>query len=212
MKKVLNKILSHDNIGFLLLTLPIIFISKTVEEGLLIAVITVISVIITKLVTLLTNLLLKNKKNIYMDVIIISIVVSLLEVALSFNFSVISDLLINYIPLIAINTVIILYSEKIINEKANELKIKQIVIRLLYFVLAVIIFSLINELLGQNTITIMDKISSITGYKAVYINIFSENLSFIKNVFSNPGAKLISIALLIAITNKIRKVDNDGIN
>ena len=63
MKKVLNKILSHDNIGFLLLTLPIIFISKTVEEGLLIAVITVISVIITKLVTLLTNLLLKNKKN-----------------------------------------------------------------------------------------------------------------------------------------------------
>ena len=60
----------------------------------------------------------------------------------------------------------------------------------------------IREILGNNTITLMDNVSNITGYKAIY-KIFPDNNIIPLNIFVNPAGAFLTIGLLIALFKKI---------
>ena len=55
----------------------------------------------------------------------------------------------------------------------------------------------IREILGNNTITFMDKISSITGYRAIY-KIFPENNVLPIEFLTTPAGAFMTLGLLLA--------------
>jgi Na+-translocating ferredoxin:NAD+ oxidoreductase RnfE subunit len=72
---------------------------------------------------------------------------------------------------------------------------------------AISILGLIREILGSNTITIMNNISSITGYRAIY-KIFPDNIILPNNVFITSAGAFILLGIIIGIINAIRNKED----
>ena len=64
------------------------------------------------------------------------------------------------------------------------------------------IIALIREILGSNTITLMDNISTLTGYKAIYKILPSNDILPI-NIFSKEAGAFLTLGILIAISKYI---------
>ena len=75
------------------------------------------------------------------------------------------------------------------------------------FLLAISIFGIIREILGTGTITLMENISSITGYRSI-INILDGNI-LPNTIFINPSGALILMGIIICLINFVRG-DNNG--
>ena len=65
------------------------------------------------------------------------------------------------------------------------------------------IIGAIREIIGNNTITFMDKISSITGYRAIY-RIFPENDVLPINFITTPAGAFLTLGLLLALFQYIQ--------
>ena len=77
------------------------------------------------------------------------------------------------------------------------------------FTLAISLIALIREVLGTNTITLMDSISSITGYKAIYTNILPNSNILPMQILVSPAGSFLVLGMLIALFNKIGGKKND---
>jgi Predicted NADH:ubiquinone oxidoreductase, subunit RnfE len=69
---------------------------------------------------------------------------------------------------------------------------------------ALMIIGAIREILGTNSITIMNNVSSITGYKLVYTNIFKSSEFFPISLFTTPAGAFITLAFLLAFFNFLK--------
>ena len=68
--------------------------------------------------------------------------------------------------------------------------------------LALILLSTIREVLGNNTITLMDNLSAITGYKAIY-KVFPNNEIIPLNIFNKQAGAFLTLGILIALAKYI---------
>nr|MBP3258948.1 hypothetical protein [Bacilli bacterium] len=66
---------------------------------------------------------------------------------------------------------------------------------------------LLKEVLGTNTITLMDNISNVTGYRAVY-SVFPQN-NLIPLPFLTTSGSFILVGLALGVINKIKEGKND---
>ena len=75
--------------------------------------------------------------------------------------------------------------------------------------LSLIVLSAMREIFGNNTITIMDSLTKITGYQMIY-KVLPNNNIFPINILLKPAGALLSLGLLTAFFNSIRlrKEDN----
>ena len=71
------------------------------------------------------------------------------------------------------------------------------------YVLILIGLVCIKEILGTNTITLMDNISTITGYRAIY-HIFPENNIIPMNIMVANSGAFILVGIGLGIVNKIK--------
>ena len=71
------------------------------------------------------------------------------------------------------------------------------------YTIAISIFGLLRELLGNGTITIMDNISSITGYREI-IRVFNFSPN---KLFLTSGGAFILLGILISIINCMVRSD-----
>ncbi len=109
-----------------------------------------------------------------------------------------------YIPLITVNCIILsralsyTSSRKITSNIADTFKMG------IGYTIALALIGLIRELLGNNTITIMDKLSDLTGYIMKY-EIFPTN-DFIPNlIFLTPAGAFLTLGLILGVINAIRR-------
>ena len=65
------------------------------------------------------------------------------------------------------------------------------------YTVALMTLGAIREILGNNTITFMDKISGITGYRAIY-RIFPENDVLPIDFLTTPAGAFMTLGLLLA--------------
>ena len=73
------------------------------------------------------------------------------------------------------------------------------------YLVAISLFGLFRELLGSGTITVMNDISTLTGYRWI-INVF--NNDFLPNkLFVTSGGAFILLGLLIGIINSMKRGD-----
>ena len=76
------------------------------------------------------------------------------------------------------------------------------------FTLSLMLLGFIREVLGSNTLTIMDGISSFTGYRAVYKVLPDTNILPI-TIFQKPAGAFLTLGLLLAFFNYLKDKRSD---
>lgn len=202
----MKKLFNLDDERFLVLCLglcPAIFVTTTFENGYIIGFMILFVTVLSNIITSALNKILKDKYTLLISIIFSSLIVTILDYFISINIKNIYEALGIYISLITINYVVIFQS--LLEEKLTLKSTLQSSLKLgINFTLIISFIGLIREFLGNNTITLMDKISDITGYISVY-KILPEN-DFIPNeLFLSPAGAFLILGLLISVINIIRK-------
>lgn len=137
-------------------------------------------------------------------ILIIATLVTVLELLLQYYAKDIYDVFGIYLPLIVVNCIILGRAIAVASkEKVGKSILDGIGIGLGYTI-ALMMVAAIREILGSNTITLMDSISSLTGYRAVY-RIFPTNEFIPMNFLVSPAGAFLVVGLLMAIFNSLQK-------
>ena len=135
-------------------------------------------------------------------ILIIATLVTIIEILLQKYVKPLYDVLGIYLPLIVVNCIIlgralqVASKEKIIPSVLDGIGVG------LGYTFVLMIIALFREILGSNTLTLMDNISSITGYKAIY-KILPTNDILPINLFSKEAGAFLTLGLLIALAKYI---------
>lgn len=140
-------------------------------------------------------------------IMIIATLVTLVELLLQNYARDIYDVFGIYLPLIVVNCILLGRALAVASKKpVGESVLDGIGIGLGY-TFALMVIACIREVLGSNTITLMDSISSLTGYRAVY-RVFPENTLLPMSFLISPAGAFLTLGLLMAIFNHFHKGGN----
>lgn len=197
MKKIINY-LFKDNLIYLLIfgLIPVLLGTTTFENSYVIGLIVLIILLINTLIFSLIKVNEEIKVPIYL--IISSILVTLIEVFLKGYSKGFYEVFIYVLPLLVVNPLIM---NIIINTKKEKVltNLKETLKKGILFIVIISVFGLIREFIGTGTITIMNNISFITGYKEI-IHIFDGNKLFITS-----GGVLITLGIFLGLINNLYK-------
>lgn len=177
-------------------------VTNTFEKSYMMGLVVMITLIISNFIVSIIRNIVNEEIRIPVYIIIISTLVTIVEIILNrYSHSLYTAFGI-YLPLVVVNCIILgralAYASK--NKVLDSLK-DGIKIGLGYLV-AISIFGLFRELLGSGTITIMNDISNLTGYREI-IKVF--NGSILPNrLFLTSGGAFILLGVIIGIVNSIK--------
>lgn len=72
------------------------------------------------------------------------------------------------------------------------------------YTIALMLIGFVREILGNNSLTIMNEISTLTGYRLIFKNILPTSL-FPISIFNTSSGAFITIGILIALFNMLRR-------
>ena len=216
MKKIINGILFENPI--LVSTLGLcsaLAVTNKVENGIVMGICVMIVLIFSNLIISIIKKLVPENVKIPVYIIIIATLVTIIEVLMKNHLPKLYEILGIYLPLIVVNCIILGRAVSVASkEKIHNSVLDGIGVGLGY-TLALIIISLIREILGTNTITLMDNLSAITGtitlmdnlsaitgYKAIY-KVFPTNEIFPISIFTKEAGAFLTLGLLIALAKYI---------
>ncbi len=136
-------------------------------------------------------------------IIIIATFVTVLELLMATYVPALYRALGIYLPLIVVNCLIL---GRALSYASHHSVLKSFIDALkagLGFMLALSILGLIRELLGNNQITIMEKISPLTGFLMEY-QVFPKNNIIPNSLFLSPAGAFLTLGILLGVINAIR--------
>jgi len=205
MKTIYNGMIKENPTFVLLLGLcPALAVTKTVESAYLMGICVLVILIFSSFVISLIRKLVTDSVRIPVYILIIGTFVTIVEVLLKEYIPNLYSALGIYLPLIVVNCIVL---GRAMVVASKEKPIKSILDAFgigVGFTLAISLIALIREVLGTNTITLMDSISSFTGYKAIYTNILPNTDIFPISIFTTSTGAFLTLAFLIALFNKIK--------
>ena len=205
MKKLLSYILSENPIFCLGIALILSLAMTTkFEIAYITGILVFIILFVSNLVFSLLKKLLKENMKLPIYLIIISIFVTILNYLFSIHAKYLLEMFDVYFVLIIITCAILGYGIKI-NEKNNCGKDILNTLGIgIGFVLSLSFIGLLREIIGSNSITVMDNLTNLTGYKAIYYNIIPNADLFPASFFLTPSGAFLVLGLLIALFNAIK--------
>ena len=204
MKTILNGIIKENPIFVLTLGLcSSLAITDTVEHAYLMGLCVTVVLIFSNFIVSLIRKLVPENVRIPTYILIIGTFVTILEIVLDRYVPALYKSLSIYLPLIVVNC-IILGRALTVASKSNPGKslLDGIGVGLGY-TLSISVIALIREILGSNSITLMNDISSLTGYIAVYKNIIPGSIIPF-SILKEPSGAFLTLGLLMALINKIK--------
>lgn len=208
MKKFLNGLIEENPLFVLCLGMcPALAVTTTFENGYLMGLCVLFVLLITNTIVSLISRFIDEHIRIPSYIMIIATFVTILEMFIGEYIEPLSKALGIYLPLIVVNCIVLgralsyASNNKLGTSIVDALKIG------LGYTLALAIVGLIRELLGNNTITIMDRISDLTGYMAKY-EIFPANDIIPNHLFTTPAGAFLTLGIVLGIINTLRKGDN----
>ena len=212
MKETFLKGIIKENPIFVLLLgmCPTLAVTTTFENALVMGLSVTFVLFFTNIIVSLIKKIIPDNVRIPVYVLIISTFVTIVELLLKAYTPDIYNTLGIYIPLIVVNCIIL---GRALGFASKEPVIKSMLDGIgfgLGFLLALITLATFREVLGANTITIMDNLSTLTGYKMVYQILPNTNFLPI-SIFSKPAGAFISLGLLIGIFNVIKEGRSDNV-
>ena len=136
-------------------------------------------------------------------ILIIGTFVTITEMILKAYIPALYKILGIYLPLIVVNCIVlgrclaISSKEKITTSVLDAIGIG------IGYTLSLMLVALIREILGTNTITLMDGVSTITGYRAIYTILPKTNLLPIP-LFIEPAGAFLTLGIVLGIIQKKR--------
>lgn len=203
MKKIINGIIFENPI--LVGTLGLcsaLAVTNKFENAYVMGFCVLIVLTLSNLIISIIKKLVPENVKIPVYILIIATLVTIIEILLQKYVKPLYDVLGIYLPLIVVNCIILGRALQVASkEKVIPSVLDGIGVGLGYtFVLMII--ALFREILGSNTLTIMDNISTLTGYKAIY-KILPTNDILPINLFSKEAGAFLTLGLLIALAKYI---------
>ncbi|MEG2028486.1 MAG: Rnf-Nqr domain containing protein [Bacilli bacterium] len=207
MKTILNSF-KNENYTFILIfgLCSILAVTNKFETAYIIGICVLIVLILSSLIIMLIKNIIPESAKMIVYILIIGIFVTIIEFLFNRYIPALSKSLGIYLPLIAINCFVlgkkIFFAEKD-NVSSNLINVIKIGFGI---TLALMLIASIREVLGTNTITIMDSLSDLTGYKAIYKILPNTNILPIK-FFITPAGAFLTLGIFWGLFKKGRVND-----
>lgn len=204
MKKILNGIFTENPVFMLTLGLcSALAVTNKVENAYLMGICVLIVLMISSVIISLIKKLIPDSVKIPVYIVIIATIVTVLELLLKNYVPEVHKVLGIYLPIIIVNCIILGRALSVSSKESVGKSLLDAIGIGIGFSLALVIIALPREILGSNTITLMDSISSLTGYRAVYQVIPNMNV-LPMTVLTKPAGAFLVLGLLLALFNFIK--------
>lgn len=203
MKKLFNSIIKENPTFVLLLGLcPALAVTTKFENAYLMGICVLFILLVSNTIISIIKKLIPENVKIPCYILIIGTTVTITEIILKKYIPDLYNALGIYLPLIVVNCIVlgrallVASKESVYNTILDSLGIG------IGFTLAISLIALIREILGTNTLTIMDATKDITGYIAIYKNILPNISIFPIPIFVESSGSFLTLGLLLALFNK----------
>jgi len=203
MKRIINGII-HEN-PILVNTLGLcsaLAVTNKVENAVVMSICVMIVLLLSNIIISIIKKIVPENVKIPVFIIIIATLVTILEIVIQKYIPTLYKILGIYLPLIVVNCIILGHALEIASKEKITTSILDAIGVGLGYGIVLIIISIIREILGNNTITLMDNLSVITGYIAIY-KIFPDNNIIPISIFKNQSGAFLTLGLIIALANYI---------
>lgn len=204
MKKILNGIIDENPVFVLLLGLcSTLAITTKVENAILMGICVLIVLLFSNITVSIIKKLVPENVKIPVYILIIGTFVTILEILLKNYIPALFEILGIYLPLIVVNCIVLGRAISVASKESVKNSILDAIGIGIGYTVALVIIALIREVFGTNTITLMDSVSNVTGYRAIY-KVFPDNILFPMDILVKPAGAFLILGFLIGIINKIR--------
>lgn len=205
MRKLFNAIITENPVFVLMLGLcSSLAITTTFENAYVMGFCLIFVLLISNIVINLIRNFIDDSVRTPVYIIIIGTIITALELLLyRYSLEILNALGI-YLSLLVVNCILLGKALQVATKKSLKTTIIDSIGTGLGFTLALVIIATIREVLGTNSLTIMNNISSITGQRLIYTNIFKSGDLFPITLFSSPAGAFITLAFLISFFNFLR--------
>ena len=203
MKTVWNGIWKENAVFVLMLGLcSALAVTTTVESAYMMGLCVLLVLLGTAFIISLIKKIVPNNVRIPVYILIIGTSVTILEILLKSYVPKLYDVLGIYLPLIVVNCIVLGRSISVYSkEKIGKSFLDALGIGIGY-TLALVVIAFVREFLGSGTLTLMDNISSLTGYRAVYH--FGSNTIFPISLFKDPAGAFLTLGLVMGCINLLK--------
>lgn len=203
MKTIINGIKNENPIFVLLLGLcPTLALTHTFESAYIMGIFVLIVLIFSNFTVSLIKNLIPDNVRIPVYIIIIATFVTVIDILIKEYTPQLHVTLGIYLPLITVNCIVL---GRILAVATNQKVGKSVLDAIgigFGFTIALMAIGFFREIIGSNTITLMNDLSSITGYKAIY-QVIPDNIILPMNIFKQPAGAFLALAFLMALFNKL---------
>ena len=204
MKKLFNYLFKENPVFVLVLGLcSVLAVTTTFEKSYMMGLVVLIILVLSNMIVSLIRKLVNDEVRIPVYIIIISTLVTISEIILNRYSKPLYDAFGIYLPLIVVNCIILGRALSFASKNKMLDSIKDAFKSGFGYLVAISLFGLFREILGSGTITLMNDISSLVGYRWI-INEF--NNDFLPNkLFITSGGAFILLGILIGIVNSMKR-------
>lgn len=178
-------------------------ITTTFENGLIMGISVTFVLLFSSIIISLISKYVSDDLRIPSYIIIIATFVTVIEMLLKKYSITVYDALGVYLPLITVNCIILGRVLSYASKNKVKASINDALKTGIQYTFALVLFASIREILGNNSLTIVDNLSNIFGNKIVF-SIFPNNYMLPNNIFLTSAGAFITLGILLGIMNKIR--------
>ncbi len=212
MKTIINGLKDENPVFALGLGLcPALAVTTKFENAYIMGLCVLFILLFSSLITSLFRKIIPPSIQMPTFIVIIATFVTILEMFLSTYLKDLYYILNVYIALIVVNCIVLGRCISFYSKNDVLTSLKDAVGIGLGFMVSLMFIAFFREILGSNTLTIMDATSSITGYKAVY-KILPNMKIFPLSLFATPAGAFITIGILMGLFNRFIKGGKHGSN
>lgn len=198
MKEIKRKIFEENPTFVLMLGLcPALAVTTKFESAMMMGLCVLVILIFSNVTVSLLRKFIDDSIKIPCYILIIGTFVTIIELLLKSYIPALYEALGIYLPLIVVNCIVLGRALSV----ASKSTVKESFIDALGiglgFLFALMILGFLREVLGNNTLTIMDRMSSLTGYRAVYSIPLNEIFKI--SILTQPAGAFLVLGFLLAL-------------
>ncbi len=212
MKTILNGIINENPILVLLLGLcSTLAVTTNFENAYIMGICVIIILTFSNITVSLIRKLVPKNVEVPVYILIISTFVTILEILLEHYTPALYKVLGIYLPLIVVNCIVLGRALSVASKTNVRTSFLDAVGIGLGYTLILMLIAAFREIFGNNTITFMNSISNITGYKLIY-KVFPDNNLIPFNILIKPAGAFLTLGFLLFLFNLIKGGKKDESN
>lgn len=204
MKTIINGIVKENPVLVLLLGLcSVLAVTTNFENAYMMGICVIIVLTLSNIIVSMVKKIVPKNVEIPVYILVISTLVTIVEILLENYIPKLYEVLGIYLPLIVVNCIVLGRALSVASKKNIRTSFLDALGIGLGYTLVLMVIALFREILGNNTLTLMDSISSLTGYRAIY-KIYPINNLLPIPLLLKPAGAFLTLGFLLAMVNAIK--------